>query len=75
MTVNVTLLGNLRKYSQGTNVPIIDLPNSTVADLIQVLMIPETEKFVVILNNKRVERTERLKNGDHVVLLPRISGG
>lgn len=48
---------------------------SSVADVARELAIPETDLSIIVLNGRRVESQETLKDGDQLSLFPMVGGG
>lgn len=78
MQVEVRVFATLRKY-----VPEIPLagaqlevqPGTTLAELRDMLRLPEEETKLVMRNNVHADFTEEIADGDRVAYIPAVAGG
>ena len=77
MRVRVRLHGHLHTYTESTSSEFeLELPTeTTLAELIRNLKIPDTEIWVVSLNGTNVPLTTTLSNNNTVSVFPPVSGG
>lgn len=74
MKITIKLFASLKQYGpeeQETTVP----ENMTVADVIEMLKIPDKMPMLRIVNGEHVDKNYHLKEGDVLALFPPIAGG
>jgi sulfur carrier protein ThiS len=73
----VHLHGHLKVYSDQKNPEFeMELPTeTTLAELIRTLKIPDAEASVIMLNGKMTPQSTTLSNGDSVSIFSAIGGG
>jgi molybdopterin synthase sulfur carrier subunit len=77
MRVRVHLHGYLHTYLESKNPKFdLDLPSeTTIAQLVRNLKIPDPEIWIVSLNGNNVPLSTVLSNNDTVSVFPPVSGG
>lgn len=79
MIVEVRLYAGLHKYvndaGSGEPFPVILNQNSTYAELLAILGIPEKEAFVTMVNGQASLLSVVLRDGDRIGVFPAIGGG
>jgi molybdopterin converting factor small subunit len=77
MKLTIELQAYLRQYSpDGAETFEYDLPDgSRVWDLVQRLAVPEELASIIIVGGANADYQHPLHEGDHVTLIPPLSGG
>ena len=73
MKIKVRPVGIIKKYF--TEHELVTADGLTSEQLISDLKIPQKLKMVSIVNGKGIPLKEKLKDGDEVILVSRLSGG
>jgi len=74
--IDLTLVGILKKYTQGRDKILFEPKGERrVSELLEELGIPSPLVAIVLVNGKQVSKDYRLKEGDEVKLVPLIGGG
>lgn len=79
MKVHVKLFASLRKYAPagtGGDRIIVELPDdAVVSDAIARLGIPAEHARMIVSNDKQLDATARLQDGQEINLFPPLAGG
>ena len=76
MLINVKLYGELKIYAPGekNQFEMIIAPGATLEDVFRIFSIPNN-RYVSLVNGRRIYKESCLNEGDTLVLFPEISGG
>lgn len=77
MRVKVELKGQLYWYDKENRKEIEIEANEikTPMDVLKLLGIPPSEVQMVLVNNRKIDVNEEIKDGDVITFIPAISGG
>lgn len=77
MKLTIELQAYLRQYSpNGSETFELEMPESAkVWDLVQKLAVPEELASIIIVGGANAAYDHHLRDGDHVTLVPPLSGG
>ncbi|SCX97426.1 MoaD/ThiS family protein [Desulfoluna spongiiphila] len=77
MKLELKLFATLRPYLKGTcEDGALEMPDeSTVADVIDHLKLPEEQVRLVFVNGRHAGRDQVLRSGDRVGIFPPVGGG
>jgi molybdopterin converting factor small subunit len=77
MKLNVELQVYLKEYSPSgdTKFDFEMADGSTVTQLVDALGVPDELANIVIVSGENTDQAHKLKDGDHVILIPPLAGG
>lgn len=73
--IKVELRGPLIRYGPAGSILLSLEGNTTVANVLDLLRIPEDSTSMLVVNGKKVNPLAILEDRDHLVLYPPIAGG
>lgn len=77
MKLNVELQVYLQKYSPSGNTKFnFELADgSSVMQLVDALGVPDELATIIIVSGENTDQSHKLKDGDHVIIIPPLAGG
>ncbi|VFQ44484.1 molybdopterin synthase/thiamin biosynthesis sulphur carrier beta-grasp [Desulfoluna butyratoxydans] len=77
MKLELKLFATLRPYLKGTcEDGTLEVPdNTTVADVIELLKLPEEQVRLIFVNGRHADRDRELCAGDRLGIFPPVGGG